>query len=100
MGLNKTLVFLQFGKEFILQRKLFQMYFGSKESRDLISVQYQEAHVMVKKLIADPKDYVDILETFVAVLTLNHFIRLLKNVQFLYRNDHSNCVRLQAHRKA
>ncbi|KAF8912379.1 cytochrome P450 [Mucidula mucida] len=40
------------------------MYFGSKESRDLIPVQYQEAHVMVKKLIADPKDYVDILETF------------------------------------
>ncbi|KAF9025348.1 cytochrome P450 [Hymenopellis radicata] len=64
MGLNKTLVFLQFGKEFILQRKLSQTYFGAKESRDLIPIQYQEAHIMVKKLIADPKDYVDILETF------------------------------------
>lgn len=64
MGLNRTLILLQYGKVFNLHRKLFQSYFGAKECRDLVPIQVQRAHLLVRKLLAKPRDYINSLERY------------------------------------
>ncbi|KAF9030367.1 cytochrome P450 [Hymenopellis radicata] len=64
LGMDRTLAFLPYGKEFVLHRKLFQSYFGAKECRDLLPIQAQEALTFVKNFMANPKDCVPMLERF------------------------------------
>lgn len=57
MGWDRGLPLLQFGKRFLLHRKLVQTYFGRQESLLFNSISYEESIVMVKNLMDRPADY-------------------------------------------
>lgn len=57
MGWNRALPLLQYGKRFLLHRKLFQNYFGRQESLLLSPISYEESIVMVRNLMDRSADY-------------------------------------------
>lgn len=57
MGWVPNLVFLPYGPQFIKHRRLFQRYFGRKESLSYLPYQDHEAHILVKNLLAYPGSY-------------------------------------------
>lgn len=57
MGWDRASPLLQYGKRFLLHRKLFQNYFGRQESSLFNPISYEESIVMVKNLMDCPTDY-------------------------------------------
>ncbi|KAF9262030.1 cytochrome P450 [Marasmius fiardii PR-910] len=50
MGWDPSLTFMQYGKRFLKHRKMFQQYFGRKESLAFDHLLAEEAHLLVKNL--------------------------------------------------
>lgn len=57
MGWDRVLAFMQYGKRFLLHRKLLQIYFGRQESLQFNPILYEESIVMVKDLMDRPANY-------------------------------------------
>ncbi|KAE9396845.1 cytochrome P450 [Gymnopus androsaceus JB14] len=70
MGWDRALPFIQYGKRFLLHRKLFQNYFGRQESMVFNPISYEESIVMVKNLMDRPKDYDKIIGRYTAYIVV------------------------------
>ena len=58
MGWVPNLVFLRYGPQFQIHRRLFHRYFGPHEAPSYFPYQEHEARILVKNLLAtDPKNY-------------------------------------------
>ncbi|KAE9405300.1 cytochrome P450 [Gymnopus androsaceus JB14] len=68
MGWERNLVILQYGKRFLLHRKLLQNYFGRQESMAFKPISYEESIVMVKRLMDNPTDYDKIIERYMTCI--------------------------------
>ncbi|KAE9405311.1 cytochrome P450 [Gymnopus androsaceus JB14] len=68
MGWECNLVILQYGKRFLLHRKLLQNYFGHQESMSFKPISYEESIVMVKRLMDNPTDYDKIIERYMTCI--------------------------------
>lgn len=64
MGWDRVLPAVQYGKRFVLHRKLFQTYFGRQDSLLFNSTTYEESIVMVKNLMDRPADYEKIIAQY------------------------------------
>lgn len=56
MGHSKTLIFMKYGKDFQLQRRMFQQSFSKDICMSYHSVQSREARVLVQNLISQSDD--------------------------------------------
>ncbi|KAE9388626.1 cytochrome P450 [Gymnopus androsaceus JB14] len=68
MGWDRNLVLLQYGKRFLLHRKLLQNYFGRQESMAFNPISYEESIVLVKRLMDNPTDYDKIIERYMTCI--------------------------------
>ncbi|KAE9405302.1 cytochrome P450 [Gymnopus androsaceus JB14] len=64
----RDLLILQYGKRFLLHRKLLQNYFGRQESRAFEPISYEESIVMVKRLMDNPTDYDKIIARYMTCI--------------------------------
>ncbi|KAE9399444.1 hypothetical protein BT96DRAFT_920104 [Gymnopus androsaceus JB14] len=68
MGWDRSLVFLQYGKRFLLHREILQNYFGQQESMVFNPISYEESIVMVKRLMDNPTDYKNIMARYMTCI--------------------------------
>ena len=57
MGWVPNLVFLRYGPQFQIHRRLFHRYFGPQEAPSYFPYQEHEARILVKNLLASPENY-------------------------------------------
>ncbi|KAF8074619.1 cytochrome P450 [Lyophyllum atratum] len=62
--IGDTLVALQYGEEWRVQRKLVQQYFRQEKRKDHRPIQLREARILVQNLLATPEDRADLLMRF------------------------------------
>ncbi|THU79722.1 cytochrome P450 [Dendrothele bispora CBS 962.96] len=84
MGISPVLTFLRYGtKEFFKHRKIFQSFFGKRESAEYIPTQAEYAKILAGNLIRDPQQYVWYLEKF----TTSVIIRISSGYQVIEDDD-------------
>lgn len=56
MGYAKSLIFMKYGKDFQLHRRMYQQYFGKNEGLQYRPLQAQEAYILAHNLVSKPED--------------------------------------------
>ncbi|GLB43241.1 putative cytochrome p450 [Lyophyllum shimeji] len=70
-GIGDLLVVVDYGKEFLMQRKMVQQYFHKEKCQDYRPVQLREARLFVQNLLSTPDHWSDLLFRFTTAIIID-----------------------------